>query len=360
MPDVNYESETAFREMEKVINYFNSLGVDGFRLDAISHLGKDLTFVDADDESKTFKKFSNLENNHKYLKRFNKSFRYNKMVTMGELGGEPTEDDLIRYTAEKEIDMIFSFEQMDVFSAENKISREGLMKVLKYKESLSSYKGWSVLFWLNHDYPRLISKIRGEKDPKSAQICLATLMYFLKGTPIIYNGEEIGMENYPFTKPKEFCDINSIMLLKNCGNKENTFAYLQESSRDHARTVMQWTSEKNAGFSTVKPWFHVNKNYKQINVQAELEEDDSILNNYKKVLSARKTVGDILATAKYEFFDDGSLLGFIAKRKKMRVFVVCNFSGESKEFDFSGAEVLFSNFAVGTVMLPYQVAVYKK
>ena len=120
------------------------------------------------------------------------------MITMGELGGEPTNDDLLEYTTKKELDMIFSFEHKYCFSKKFKIKRRKVLNSLKYKEKLSSNSGWSVLFWLNHDYPRLISKIRGEEDPKNAQICLATLMYMLKGTPVIYNGEEIGMSNYNF------------------------------------------------------------------------------------------------------------------------------------------------------------------
>lgn len=360
MPDVNYESETAFIEMEKVINYFGALGVDGFRVDAISHLGKDLTFLDAKDEGKTYKSFSNLENNHKYLKRFNKAFQRNNMVTMGELGGDPTEEDLIKYTTEKELDMIFSFEQMGVFTFDNKINRSELLKVLKYKEGLSSYSGWSVLFWLNHDYPRLVSKIRGEGDPVNAQVCLATLMYFLKGTPIIYNGEEIGMENYPFSSPEEFCDVNAIMMLNNASDKESAFSYLKESSRDHARTVMQWNSGRNAGFSSSKPWFHVNKNYKKVNVQAELEDSFSVLNNYISLLKARKSVCDILVDAEYEFFDDGGLIGYTAKVKGDKVVVVCNLSDVNKDYDFVDKETLYSNMEIGSSIKPYQVLVLKK
>ena len=190
MPDINYESEVAFTEMEKVIDYYGSIGVDGFRVDAIAHLGKDLTFNDAKNLKKTYKSFSNLPNNHKYIKRFNKYFTRNNLVTMGELGGDPTTKDIMKYTTEKELDMIFSFEQTSVFNNKNHtINLKGLLKTLKYKTTISDKNGWSVLFWLNHDYPRLISKIRGESDPKNAQIALATLMYMLKGTPIIYNGE---------------------------------------------------------------------------------------------------------------------------------------------------------------------------
>jgi hypothetical protein len=106
MPDINYENETAFSEMEKVIDFYGELGVDGFRVDAIAHIGKDLTFADAKDEIKTYKSFSNLPNTHQYLRRFNKAFTRNNLVTMGELGGDPSKKDLIIYTTQKELDMI--------------------------------------------------------------------------------------------------------------------------------------------------------------------------------------------------------------------------------------------------------------
>ena len=189
MPDINYECETAFTEMEKVIDFYGELEVDGFRVDAIAHIGKDLTFADAKNIKKTYKSFSNLPNTHQYLKRFYKTFAKNNLVTMGELGGDPSKKDLITYTTKQELDMIFSFEQMSVFNNKKIINTKKLLKTIKYKEKLSSNNGWSVLFWLNHDYPRLISKISNEADSKNAQICLAGLMYMLKGTPMIYNGE---------------------------------------------------------------------------------------------------------------------------------------------------------------------------
>ena len=141
---------------------------------------------------------------------------------MGELGGEPTHKDLLKYTTEKELDMIFSFEHVGALTKKHKVNINKLVKSLKYKEELSSQNGWSVLFWLNHDYPRLISKLDGELDKKNAQICLATLMYMLKGTPVIYNGEEIGMENYNFNLPEEFLDVHAKMMFVNDGNTEKT------------------------------------------------------------------------------------------------------------------------------------------
>ncbi len=360
MPDINYESEIAFSEMEKVVEHFGELGVDGFRVDAIAHIGKDLTFADAKNIKKTFKSFSNLPNTHEYLKRFNKTFTKNNLVTMGELGGEPSKQDLVKYTTQNELDMIFSFEQMDVFNKDFTINRKGLFKTIKYKENLSSKNGWSALFWLNHDYPRLISKIRGEKDNKNAQLCLANLMYMLKGTPIVYNGEEIGMENYPFASPKDFKDVNAKMIFDNAKDIDAEFNKLKETTRDHSRTVMQWDSTKNAGFSNGKPWTYVNSNYKKINVAKAVKDKDSIFNNYAKLLTVRKQLGQDLISAKYKFYNKGGMIGYKIYCKDYTLQVVANLSKKAKSLDLTGAEVLYNNFNSVETIKPYQTLIIKK
>ncbi len=360
MPDINYESEVAFAEMEKVIEFFGELGVDGFRVDAIAHIGKDLTFADAKNLKKTYKSFSNLPNTHEYLKRFNKTFAKNNLVTMGELGGDPSKKDLVKYTTENELDMIFSFEQMAVFKKDHTINRRALLKTLKYKESLSSSNGWSALFWLNHDYPRLISRIRGESDAKNAQICMATLMYMLKGTPIIYNGEEIGMENYPFKSPADFLDVNAKMIFDNAKDVDAEFNKLKETTRDHSRTVMQWDSTKNAGFSGGKPWTYVNSNYKRVNVEKSLKTKDSILNNYTKLLAVRKEYGDGLLDAKYKFYNKCGLVGYKINCGGYILEVVANLSSKVKVISLENAEVLYTNLEDGAALVPYQVAIIKR
>jgi len=361
MPDINYESEVAFAEMEKVIDFYAELEVDGFRVDAIAHIGKDLTFADAKKPKKTYKSFSNLPNTHKYLKRFNKTFSKNNLVTMGELGGDPTQKDLIKYTTEKELDMIFSFEHMSVFNEDFTINTKALLKTLKYKESLSRKNGWSVLFWLNHDYPRLISKIRNEKDAKNGQIALATLMYMLKGTPVIYNGEEIGMENYPFKSPSDFKDVNAKMIFGNAENIEEAFNRLKETSRDHSRTVMQWDGTKNAGFSETTPWTYVNSNYKKVNVEKSINDKDSIFNNYARLLSVRNEYGEGLITAKYKFYHKKGCVGYRISGEGVNLEVVANFSNKERSLNLKDGNILYTNIInKNSTLLPYQVVIIKK
>lgn len=363
MPDINYESEVAFDEMEKVIEYYGDLGVDGFRVDAIAHIGKDLTFADARDIRKTYKSFSNMPNAHKYLKRFNKCFKANNMVTMGELGGDPTKKDLLMYTTQNELDMVFTFEQMGVFKKNHRIDAHKLYKTLKAKYDVSNKGGWSALFWLNHDYPRLISKIDGEGDSKNASIVLSALMYLLKGTPIIYNGEEIGMENYPFASPSDFKDINAKMIFDNAKDVDAEFEKLKENTRDHSRTIMQWDNTKYAGFSTHAPWTYVNTNYKRVNVIKSIKDKNSILNNYKGLLSARKDIAGDILDGKYSFFRRGGVLGYkitLPKDKGYDIEVIGNLSAKPKKFNQDKFELLYSNKKVSEVIESYQVIVGKR
>lgn len=341
MPDINYECEEAFRAMEQVIEYFAKLHVDGFRVDATAHIGKDLTFADGK-VGKTDDSFSDRPNTHEYLKRFYKTFSKNNLLTIGELGRHTKKKDVIKYTTENELDVVFSFEHLKIFDDINHtVDLKKLYKSLKNKESISSKGGWSALFWLNHDCPRLISKIRGERDPKDAETSLATLMYMLKGTPIIYNGEEIGMKNYEFKSPKDFKDVNAKMIFENTDNIEKAFEDLKESSRDNGRTCMQWDDSKYAGFSTHKPWTYVNKDYKVVNVKNSLEDKDSILNTYIRLFKMRKIIGDDIKDGKYKFFKKGRVLGYNIRCKNADYLVIANFS--DKAIPTPKGEVLFSN-----------------
>lgn len=358
MPDLNFENENAFREMEKVIEHYGKLHIDGFRVDAIAHIGKDLTFADAKNPKKTFKSFSNLENTHQYLKRFHKTFDKYNLVSIGELGGEPTRKDIMRYTTEGELDVVFSFEQMGTFNPDHTVNVKNLQKTLKYKEKISKDGGWSALFWLNHDHARLVSKVRAEKDPKNASLCLATLMYFLKGTPVIYNGEEIGMENYPFASPKDFKDVNAKMLFENTDNIDKTFETLKETSRDNSRTIMQWDKTKYAGFSAHTPHTHLNKNYKTINVHAEEDAPDSMLNEYRRMLSTRKSISASLESGKYKFFNHSKTIGYKIKDGKNTYFVMANFGNTPQKLHTG--EVLYSNMATDGDLKPLQVVVLKQ
>lgn len=357
MPDINYESEAACREMEKVIEYYGKMGVDGFRVDAIAHIGKDLSFKNSKNLKKTYKSFSNLPNTHKYLQRFNKTFSKYNLVTMGELGGDPTKRDLLKYTTHHELDMVFSFEQKEVFTDVHTIDTRKLVETLKTKNTLSEKLGWSVVFWNNHDYPRLMSRLSGELSPRNAYLTLAVLMYMLKGTPMIYNGEELGLDNYQFREIADFKDVNAIMEYENAVDKDTCLEQLKDSSRDNARTVMPWTTGKNTGFSKHKPWFHTLDDEKYC-VEKQLSDEKSILNEYRKILQTRKDLSRVIRYGKYKFVCKNGLVGYSISYGKDKYLVYANLSNNSVAYNYS--ELLYSNMKINNyIMKPYCVAVAK-
>ena len=361
MPDLNYENNKVLLEIEKIIAFYTKLNVDGFRLDAISHIAKDLEFKNAPKAEKSYKQFSNLPKTHEYLKKLSPAFKLNNMVTMGELGGKPSKSDIIKYTAEHELDMTFSFEQVNIFKKNNKIHLKKLTECLMDKVYIAKNGGHPVLFWLNHDYPRLMSKIKGEKDSKNTQICLAALMYLLKGTPMIYNGEEIGMENFKFTSPAEFRDVNAKMYYENAQDKVKALEYLTENSRDNSRTIMQWSDEKFAGFTSAQPWTFVSENYKECNVQVQEKDNDSILAHYKKILETRKKLSELIEVGKYEVFKKFKVVGYSISHKNDSILVVANFGNRSFIMPHRKNEILYSNMTSDRVKIkPKQIIVINR
>lgn len=182
----------------------------------------------------------------------------------------------------------------------------------------------------------------------------------LKGTPIIYNGEEIGMENYPFKSPKDFKDVNAKMIFENSENVEEAFNMLKETSRDHARTVMQWDESQNAGFSSREPWTYVNKNYKMVNVQKAIKDKNSILNNYARILATRNEYGDLLTNAKYKFYCKKGCVGYKIIGDNLNLEVIANLSEKGRPLNLSEATLLYSNMTnKNKTLKPYQIVILK-
>ena len=371
MPDINYESEKVLDEMGKVITWWCELGVDGFRVDAISHIGKDLTFKNAK-KGKTYKSFSNLPSAHSYLKKLAQNWRKFGAVAIGELGGEPTQKDNILFTFSKneELDIVFDFDHLKHVKekrGERYVDTKGLTKALKKKQEINELGGWSALFWTNHDYFRILSLYGDEKNSSKSGSALAVLMYLLKGTPVIYNGEEIGMTNYPFKDENEFEDVNAKTLLtlaKSKEEKEKIFKKLVLESRDNARTIMQWDGSINAGFSENKPWFVVNKNYHQVNVSGQLSQKSSCLNEYIKILNLRKSDKDVFCYGKTKFINGGK--GIIqyeryADDSNNSYTVIVNLSNSVKKFLYPVGDIVYSNYGevVRGEMSPYEAVVIK-
>ncbi len=349
-PDLNWENEKMRTEIWNMMNYWIDMGVKGFRFDVIDIIGKV-----PDQKIK-----ENGPKLHEYLQEMNqKTFGNKDMVTVGECWGADTEIGKLYSNPErKELDMIFQFEQMQADQIEGKQKWD--LKPLdfiylkhtfaKWQKELEG-KGWNSLFWYSHDLPRIVSRWGNDKQYRveSAKM-LATVLHGMKGTPYIYQGEEIGMTNYPFSSIEDFADIEAINLYyerKQIGYSEkDIMKSLCAKARDNARTPMQWNTSREAGFTKGTPWYPVNPNYTQINAEMELENENSIFYYYQKLIKLRKQ-NDIFVHGTFELLcpEDKSIFAYIREWKGKKWIIICNFYEKPTQFIYSGkGTVILSNY----------------
>lgn len=194
----------------------------------------------------------------------------------------------------QELDMIFQFDLMDVDGGESKWDLQAF-DLIKFKEIVARWQktlDWNTLFWGNHDQPRAVSRFgctENEELRVRSSKCLAAAMYLLRGTPFIYQGEELGMTNFPFEKEEQLRDVESLNLLHQSTDKAWAWHGIQTKGRDNARTPMQWSAGKNAGFSSAEPWIAVNPNYPEINAEAESRDKNSVLHFYRGLIRLRNS-----------------------------------------------------------------------
>ena len=277
-PDLNWENENVRSEVYKMMNFWVDKGIGGFRMDVIDLIGK------VPDEMIT----GNGPKLHEYLQEMNKAaLEGNDLLTVGETwGATPEVAKLYSNPERKELSMVFQFEHIGLDQIEGKekwdlkeLELLDLKKVLSKWQTELEGQGWNSLFWNNHDLPRIVSRWGNDKEYRvlSAKM-FATLLHGMKGTPYIYQGEELGMTNVKFEDINEYNDIESLNMYKDRLSKGYTHDEIMESiyakGRDNARTPMQWDSTENAGFTTGTPWIAVNKNYNEINAKQCLQDEN--------------------------------------------------------------------------------------
>lgn len=306
MPDLNWENPKLRKNMHDIASYYLKLGIDGFRIDAVAHLGRDTTFTDIPVKEGEFpfdmEKFSNREEVFFYLEEFKQQvFSKYDCLCIGEVGGNADIKQAIRYAGFEEgsLQMVFTFDHCwanGLFGAGPDTKRYVDVKQLKqtfqtWYEGLHQ-KAWQALYWHNHDHPRVVSQYGDDtKYHEESAKMLCNVLYFMAGTPFVYNGEEIGMTNVDYDCLEDFTDHSAKAFIKNHQERmtsDEMLAALRLSSRDNARSPMQWNTDCFAGFSSSTPQTKVNRNYKTINVEAQKQDPSSILNHYKTVLALRK------------------------------------------------------------------------
>lgn len=364
--DLNWENPKVREEIFKMMRYWLDMGVDGFRLDVVNLLSKDQRFLDDDYESATRdgrRFYTDGPRIHEYLNLMNKEVfsKYEGIMTVGEMSSTNIEN-CIKYTnpENKELDMVFNFHHLKVDYNNGK--KWELMpfdfKALKelfftWQVEMEEGNGWNALFWCNHDQPRALSRFGNDTTYRveSAKM-LGTAIHLMRGTPYIYQGEEIGMTNPNFESIEEFRDVESLnayeILLKKGVEEKEVLNILNNRSRDNSRTPMQWNSEKNGGFTKGRPWINVAKNYTEINVESEEKDENSILNYHKQLIKLREE-NDIISEGKFIpiLEDHPQVLAYIREKDNKKIIVLCNFYEEKISVDLeelnNANEILLSN-----------------
>lgn len=299
--DLNWENETVRKKLYEMIQFWADKGIDGFRLDVINLISKNQDFPN-DNVGDGRRFYTDGPRIHEYLHEMNEAvLSPNQLMTVGEMSSTTLES-CILYTSEerKELDMTFQFHHLKVDYTNGEKWTKAPFDFIQLKEILAHWQvgmhegdGWNALFWCNHDQPRIVSRLGDDQKyhAESAKM-LATTIHMMNGTPYIYQGEEIGMTNPNFNDISDYRDVESLNayeLMKNDGKTDQEIiGILQQKSRDNARTPMQWSAEKNAGFTTETPWIEVADNYPEINAEKALTEPDSIFNHYKQLIALRK------------------------------------------------------------------------
>ena len=310
MPDLNWENPAMRQDLYDIARYWLDLGVDGFRLDALAHLAKDLSFtdsslpVDADGMVLDSSKFSSLPKVFDYLKEFKNEVlsKYPEALTIGEVGGGVQPDASLQYVhpTQGSLNMVFNFDtcwENGAYGSDTKADHELKTNVIQLKQNFMKWYhtvspvASLPIYWLNHDHPRVVSQYGSVRFRKESATMLATTLLFLYGTPFIYNGEEIGMSNVDYEKLTQFKDVSAIQYAKQASDRLDELTilrFLRRTSRVNARTPFQWNDESYAGFSTVEPFLTVNGNYPEVNLEAQKKDKKSIFNFYRQAIALRK------------------------------------------------------------------------
>lgn len=388
-PDLNWDNPAVRQDVFDMMNWWLKKGVDGFRMDVISLISKEPGLPDKEpgiNGYATFNVSANGPHVHEYLQEMRqKALNNADTITVGECSGVTLEE-AKKYARsdEKELNMVFQFEHMDVDSDEKagkwttrKMDLRNLKKILtRWQKGLQDI-AWNSLYWENHDQPRSVSRFGNDSDEYreiSAKM-LATCIHMMQGTPYVYQGEELGMTNCPFNTLDNFRDLESINAFHELTEQgkmteEDMMAAIGYKGRDNARTPMQWDDSAYAGFSTATPWIMVNPNYTKINARDQVNREDSVFKYYQKLIKLRHE-SELIVYGTYDLIldDDKDIYAYIRTLGDEKLIVYCNFSENTREVElpeeFTNGKVLISNYSDVKVnpkitLRPYEAIVIQK
>ncbi len=359
--DLNWNNPRVREELKDVIRFWKNKGVKGFRFDVVNLISKPDTFED-DTQGDGRRFYSDGPHVHEFLKELSEDTDMGNMITVGEMSSTSL-DNCVRYSnpEEKELSMCFSFHHLKADYKDG--NKWALMKTdyRKLKELFETWQtgmekqnGWNAVFWCNHDQPRIVSRMGDEKRYwKESAKMLAAYIHLLRGTPYIFQGEELGMTNPGYGDISQYRDVESInyyeILQKEGKIEKEALEILGQRSRDNGRSPMQWDSGKYAGFSEHEPWISIPDNHSYINVAAEEADPDSILNYYKKLVRLRKQYA-VIRKGSIEFLNQEQPEVFAYRRstKEQELLVISNFADTAVKLEkpicCRGYEYLLGNY----------------
>ncbi|WP_202080634.1 glycoside hydrolase family 13 protein [Caldalkalibacillus salinus] len=365
-PDLNWENEVVRSELYDTVNWWLDKGIDGFRIDAISHIKKRPGLPDMPNpEGKHYVPSFDMHMNQKGIQAFLQEFKdrtYSQydVMTVGEANGVSI-DEADQWVGEKEgkMNMIFQFEHLNLWDVETQPTLDivGLKKALTRWQKGLENRGWNALFIENHDKPRVVSTWGNDQEYwRESATSMATMYFLMQGTPFIYQGQEIGMTNVQFDTIEDYDDV-AVKNLYNIKKEEGVpdadiMHVIWSSSRDNSRTPMQWSSEMNAGFTQGTPWMKVNPNYKDINVEVQSQQPDSVLSYYKQMIRLKKD-HDVFTYGTYDLVqeDHEHIYAYTRTLDTERYIVLANLSPNEAEwkddrYQLSSTHLILQNYDV--------------
>ncbi len=380
-PDLNMDNPLVREEVKKILRFWLDMGVDGFREDVITFISKAEGLPD--DKLLPFNKgithYNHGPHVHEYLAEFRRDvFDHYDCMTLAEAPLVWPEQAL-KYIAEgpdQEIDMMIQFQSMcaDCLFTDympTPFSLDRLKRAWRDWQLKLDGKAWNMLYIENHDHPRIISRYGSEKYRVESGKMLAVAYLFQKGTPFVYQGQEIGMTNWRPESPDMYEDVQTRWQYAHNATGKSPRARLQRlwrGSRDSARTPVQWSNEENAGFTTGTPWFYVNENYKDINVASQEVDPESLLNFYRKAISLRKSLA-VVRRGSYEEYSrmDPNVYIYARVMRGQKILVVCSFTEKNvkfrvpKGYDLEKATLILHNYPASDrlELRPYETRVYR-
>jgi len=386
-PDLNWENSSVRQDLYEMINWWLNKGIDGFRVDAISHIKKVAGFPNMPNpENKRYVPSFDGHMNRPGINTFldelkRETFDNYDIVTVGEANGVSVEEaDLWVGEENGKFNMVFQFQHLELWnkSVNNGLDIHALKNTLtKWQKGLED-NGWNALFFENHDQPRSVSTWGNDKEfwAESAK-CLATLYFLMQGTPFVYQGQEIGMTNVQFPAIEDYNDVaikNLYKLEKENGKPhEEIMEIIWKTGRDNSRTPMQWSDDLNAGFTTGKPWMKVNQNFRNINVDLALENPNSIYHYYKKLIDLRKE-NKVLVYGAYDLIleEHDQIYAYTRTLNNEKMLIITNLFPQITKFvlpadlTVESTELLISNYEVDNgdeikeiTLSPYEARVYR-